>query len=310
MKQLLLSTAAYAAVKNDVKRGCPSHAYMLHFADRSYLRTALKYFALAFFGFSEDSLNGKRIFSESFPDCVIYPEEGKKLSVDGVSALIADSSLKPVEGDKKLYILDGFSDSSAIIQNKLLKVLEEPPQGVHFLLGVTTLAPILDTVRSRVKTLTIPPFSAGDIYAALERLGENPLNREAAESCGGIFGTAENMVRGDWFATIAEGAREICSTQRVGDIFTVCAKYGDTKYKNELLSEMEYKYFSALREVTTGKIKGDIAKLWCAHTLTFALECVNKAYADVKFNANFQGLLYDLMLRVIEENDRWLKLQA
>jgi hypothetical protein len=282
---------------------------MLYFSDKSNLRFALKYFALTFFGVEEDSPLGKRILAESFPDCVIYPEEGKKLTVDGISQIIADSCLKPVEGDKKLYILDGFSESSAIIQNKLLKVLEEPPAGVHFLLGVTTLAPVLDTVRSRVKTLTIPPFTPTEIYGALQRLGDNPMNLEVAESCGGNFGTAENMVRGDWFKDILVGAREICTTKNVADIYLVAVKYGDTKYKNELLSEMEYKYFTALKESCRGE-KGEVSSIWCSHTLSFALESITRAYADVKFNANFQGLLYDFMLRIIEENDRWLKLQA
>ena len=309
MKQLIEGTTAYATFANDAKKNTLSHAYMLHFSDIKNLRETLKIFALRFFCEDGTSRDGKRILNGNFPDFKIYPEEGKKLTADGVSELIADSALQPLERDKKLYIISGFNDASPLIQNKLLKTLEEPPRGVYFILGVISPAPVLDTVRSRVKALTIPPFSEEDIYLALQRRGENSLNRQAAESCGGILGAAENMVDGGWFKEIVQGAEEICSVTRVGDIGEVAIKYGDIKNKSELLTEIALTYHRALCERVQGKELGKIARLWQTPSLIYAVESVDKACADLKFNAFFQGLLYDMMLRIVEENDKWLKLQ-
>ena len=309
MKKLITGTTAYAVFSGDADTDRLSHAYMLHFQDADNMREALKVFALKFFGVTEEDSVGRRILNESFSDLRIFPEDGKKFSVDGASLLLADSALKPLEGDKKLFIICGFNDASPLVQNKLLKTLEEPPEGVYFLLGATTLAPVLDTVKSRVKGLTIPPFSENEIYAALERKGINPLNRQAAESCGGIFGIAENMVGGNWFAEVYAAANEICNTSEVGKVGEVAIKYGDTKYKTELLSLISSNYHNALK----GRIKGERgSKASCFETpaLIYAGWCADKACRDLKFNAFFQGLLYDLMLRVIEENDKWLKLRG
>ena len=310
MKKLIEGTTAYAVFSGDIASKRISHAYMLHFQDAENMRAALKIFALKFFGVNEGDPVGKRILNETFPDLRVFPEEGKKLTVESASLLLADSALKPLEGDRKLFIISGFSDASPLIQNKLLKTLEEPPEGVYFLLGATTLAPVLDTVKSRVKTLTIPPFSESEIFSALERKGSNPLNGQAAESCGGIFGVAENMVNGGWFASVASAAEEICTATEIANAGPSAIKYGDIKYKAELLSAVALNYHRALNERVEGKQLGAVAACFETPTLMYALKSVDKAGRDLKFNAFFQGLLFDLMVRIIEENDKWLKLRA
>ena len=310
MKQLIFGTAAYKTFANDSQSGRLSHAYMLHFNDAKNLRLALKIFATRFFGLDGEEVDGKRLMNETLTDCRIYPEEGKKLTADAVSELLADSALQPLERENKLYIISGFNEASALLQNKLLKTLEEPPRGVYFLLGATTLAPVLDTVKSRVKTLSIPSFPEAEILKALERKGANPLNADAAKSCGGIFGQAENMVGGGWFKEILSAAREICTTTDIESVGAVALKYGDTKYKTELLAQAGRLYHDALLEKTRKSALGAVAKAWQTATLVYAQESIDKACSDVKFNAFFQGLLYDLMLRIIEENEKWLKLQA
>ena len=305
MKKLISGTTAYTAFSGDVNSNRISHAYMLHFQDAKNMREALKIFALKFFNVSENDPDGKRILNESFSDLKIFPEEGKKFTADSASALLADCALKPLERDKKLFIISGFNDATPLIQNKLLKTLEEPYDGVHFLLGATSLAPVLDTVKSRVKTLTIPPFSESEIFSALERKESNPLNRQASESCGGIFGVAENMVSGGWFAEVNSAAEEICTTTDIGRVGEVAVKYGDIKYKTELMSAIALRYHRALTDSINGR-----ETCFEAPALIFAGKCADKACMDLKFNAFFQGLLYDLMLRVIEENNKWLKLRG
>ena len=302
MEKLIKSTTAYKILSGDRQGNKLSHAYMLHFEDAKNMREALKLFALEFFGTDKKSALGHRILNESYPDLKIYPEAGKKIMADGVAEIIEDSALRPVEGEKKLYIISGFEQASALVQNKLLKSLEEPLKGVHYLLGVVSLAPVLDTVKSRVKLLEIPPFSESQIFEALERKGHSELNKEASKSANGCLGSAENMVEGGWYLEIREAAKTICFNTRIGDIGEISAKFGDTKYKTELLSEMQRLYFTALTE------GGALAEVLCKPALIFALERLNGANADVKFNAFFQGLLYDFMLGVIEENKKWQKL--
>lgn len=302
MEKLLKSTTAYKIFSADRAAGKLSHAYLLHFADPENLRKALKIFAKQFFGESGTLLS--RIENESYTDLTVYPADDKKITAEGISQIIEDSSLRPVEGDKKLYIIVGFDTASTLVQNKLLKTLEEPLEGVHFLLGATTLAPVIDTVLSRVKLLEVPPFSENEIFSALERAGANPLNAAAAKSANGVLGAAQRMVEGGWYKEVREAAWEICCVNTVDGIGAVAKKYGDVKYRQELLAEMQNIYFSALTE--GGKLNTYLNK----HTIIFALEGITRANADLKFNAFFQGLLYDFMLKVVKENDKWQKLQG
>ncbi len=292
MEQLIRGTTAYAIFSGDRKADRLSHSYMLQLEDDINLRAALVLFGQEFFGAEDGSRLARRIKENAFPDFKVYPDEGKKITADGVTDIIDDSFLRPVEGTKKLYAISGFESASQIVQNKLLKTLEEPPEGSYFLLGVTTTAPILSTVRSRVKFLNISAFTEEEIYAALERAGHNEGNRYAAQHCGGCLGLAQSILRGDWYKEVAAAAEDICRVTRVGDIAATCTKYGDTKYKKELLSEMQRLYFAAL------KGEGPIAGIWNERALIYALERIDEAATDVRFNAYFSGLLYDFMLGV------------
>lgn len=304
MEKLIKSTTAYKILSGDRQRGTLSHAYMLHFEDVKNMREALKLFALEIFGAEKNSSLGHRILNESYTDLKIYPDVGKRIMADAASEIIGDSALRPVEGEKKLYIICGFEQASTLVQNKLLKSLEEPLEGIHYLLGVTSLAPVLDTVKSRVKLLEITPFSEREIFEALERKGHNELNLEAAKSANGCLGAAESIVEGGWYSEIRSAAEKICFATQIGEVGQIAAEFGDTKYKNELLSEMQRLYFSALTE------GGALAGVLKRPAIIFALEKLNGANADVKFNAFFQGLLYDFMLGVIEENEKWQKLSV
>jgi len=302
VEQLLKNTTAYKILSGDRRSGKLSHAYMLHFQDAKNLRMALKLFAVEFFG--AEGVKKERILNGSFSDFYMYPAEDKKLTADAVSEILNDCAMRPTEGDKKLYVICGFDAVSLLLQNKFLKTLEEPLEGVHFLLGANSLAPIADTVLSRVKLLEIPPFTESEIYGALERAGSNPLNAEAAKSANGDLGAAQNMVGGGWFKEVSAAAEELVNTVNAGDIGVTVVKYGDIKYKKELLSEMRRLYFSALTE------GGELARKLSPSVLVYALERLDEACAELAFNANFQSLLYDVLLGAVGEKNKWQKLQG
>lgn len=303
MEQLISQTAAYKILAGDKAADRLSHAYMLYFGDGANLRKALKRFALLFFREGGDRA-ARLIEAEAFADVKIYPKPDKKLTVDVAAEILDDAFLQPVEGHKKLYVISGLEEASALFQNKLLKILEEPPRGVYFLLGATSLAPILNTIKSRVKQLEIPPFSEDDILAALERGGANADNAHAAASCGGVLGVAENMLREKWYGEVRSAAKEICVCGSVPLAVRAAVKHGDCKYKNELLAEMQRIYFGELKAYADNP---DYQGALCEGALIYAVEGVNRALADVKLNASFPSLLYDLLLRIAMENEKWLK---
>lgn len=308
MKTLIRSTAAFKTFANDVNSNRISHAYLLHFDDEQNMREALKYFALEFFSFDEESVSGKRLLNENLPDMRICPERGGKITVASANDIVAESALKPVEQDKKLYIVCGIDEATPLVQNKLLKSLEEPPSHVYYLLGACSLAPVIDTVLSRVKVLTVPPFGEEQIFSALQRISPDEKNRKIAQSCGGIFGMAQKMKSED-YDEIYRIATRICLAE-IKDAGEISQKYGNVPYKRELLCQINYLLGEALKERVRGRATGDVSKKYTQHTLIYALQKLNEANADLTFNASFQGVIFDFIVCVAEENDKWQKLRG
>lgn len=311
MEELIKGTTAYKIFCREAEAGRLAHAYMLSFEDAAYLRDALKIFALRFFGAEDGERPGGQILRETFPDCRIYPEQGKKFNAEAAVALIEDCAMKPSAGDKKLYVISSFDECSAIVQNKLLKVIEEPPAGVSFLLGAAALPPVLPTILSRVRLLEIPLFSAGQIFSALERrFPHGALNREAAEGCGGVLSAAEALAGGR-FTEIHSAALELLSATDEGEAGLLSLKYGDSKYKKEILSEVQRLCLSAACAGVSGKTngaEGALVSRWGVPALIRGAEIFGESMRDLKFNAYFSALLCGAMFKLIEEKNKWQKL--
>lgn len=69
--------------------------------------------------------------------------------VDNVRQIIDAASLLPILGRKKIYLIDEAHMLSKAAFNAFLKILEEPPASVLFILATTDLQKIIETVKSR-----------------------------------------------------------------------------------------------------------------------------------------------------------------
>ena len=125
---------------------------------------------------------------------VTGPEEGKPITVDRVRLLRADAYIRPNEGERKVYLLEGADRMNAPAQNAMLKLLEEGPPYAAFLLIAGNAGGLLQTVRSRCEELALtlagePGSGETDqerralsekLTASLEKAGELELLETAA----------------------------------------------------------------------------------------------------------------------------------
>lgn len=125
---------------------------------------------------------------------VTGPEEGKPITVDRVRLLRADAYIRPNEGERKVYLLEGADRMNAPAQNAMLKLLEEGPPYAAFLLIAGNAGGLLRTVRSRCEELALTPAGepvsgetdqerralAEKLTASLEKAGELELLETAA----------------------------------------------------------------------------------------------------------------------------------
>lgn len=77
--------------------------------------------------------------------------------VDNIRQIIDSSSLLPLMGRKKIYLIDEVHMLSKAAFNAFLKLMEEPPASVIFILATTDTQKIIETVRSRCFQLYFRP---------------------------------------------------------------------------------------------------------------------------------------------------------
>jgi hypothetical protein len=101
------------------------------------------------------------------PDLAVVAggEKAKSFHMDTVREIRQDAQFKPSEADCRVFLLQNAQNMTVQAQNALLKIIEEPPNGVYFILTCENRAVLLATLLSRLAVL---PLEGGDI----ERGGE------------------------------------------------------------------------------------------------------------------------------------------
>ena len=79
----------------------------------------------------------------------------RELTVDQIRELAADAQVLPNEAERKVYIIEEAELMNLNAQNAALKLLEEPPATVIFVLCAVNSNQLLETVRSRCLTLSV-----------------------------------------------------------------------------------------------------------------------------------------------------------
>ena len=96
-----------------------------------------------------------RVIRDTYPDFIRVNvlNDNSKISINQVEEIISSSSYSPVEGRKKLYVINRAEDLSTEAANSLLKILEDPPDFVYFLLLTESPNSLLPTIISRCQQL-------------------------------------------------------------------------------------------------------------------------------------------------------------
>lgn len=99
----------------------------------------------------------KKSASGNHPDIAVYAPEKKNASfkVEVCRQIRKDAFVVPNDGDRKVYVLEDSQNMNDSSENALLKILEEPPAGVYFILTCDSRAAMLPTVLSRATVVSL-----------------------------------------------------------------------------------------------------------------------------------------------------------
>lgn len=122
----------------------------------------------------------RRIVSGNHPDVRILdvahdkffetPEKdyrGKEIPIDQIRALRQDASYPPYQGRRKVYIIADAERMNPNSSNSLLKILEEPPERITFILIAESAVALLPTIVSRCQLVRCTYLRADQIERAL-----------------------------------------------------------------------------------------------------------------------------------------------
>lgn len=190
-------------LKTAVKSGRFPHAFIIEGEAGSGRHTFAKILAAAAVCNSQDAPCGKcracsLVASDSHCDVLTYSPDGATFKIDTVRSIRENAFVFPIEADRKVNILLDCDKMSEQSQNALLKILEEPPQFMVFILVCRNASGLLATVRSRCITLSVkkPDFEAALNYIVSKTLKPKADVEEALESSHGNIGIALNLLNG------------------------------------------------------------------------------------------------------------------
>ena len=147
------SKEVLSAFEKEVKQNKISASY-LFYGDK---RVDLLFYALEFSKMvmtanlenEEEKKNiEKRIENFQYPDIEVINRKNENIKIDEVRELIYDAIESAYSSPKKIFILCGIENLRKESSNALLKILEEPPKDVYFILLARSLN-IISTIKSR-----------------------------------------------------------------------------------------------------------------------------------------------------------------
>ncbi len=141
------------------------------------------------------------------PDITVFGGDGQTVSVDAVRQLRQEVFVKPNEAVSRMLLLLDAETMTSQAQNALLKILEEPPPAVHFVLTCESRTQLLETVRSRCSALSLQPVSWEEASPILRRRlpqAEEGKLRQAHSLFSGAIGQILNGMEDGAFREVLE----------------------------------------------------------------------------------------------------------
>jgi DNA polymerase-3 subunit delta' len=122
-----------------------------------------------------------------------------QIGVDEALQIVKSLSLKPYEGGHKVMLIWMAEKMNTAASNKLLKLIEEPPEKTIFILIAEDEEQIINTIRSRCQILHFPPLAEDAITEALVKKYhiEISVATKIAHQANGNFNKACDLIYKD-----------------------------------------------------------------------------------------------------------------
>lgn len=97
---------------------------------------------------------------------------GKARGIDEVKSMEQQMGMSPISGTCRVYLIDEAHKMTNDAQNAILKMLEDTPKHVYFMLATTDPQKLIPTIRTRASAVPVVPLSVDDMLGLLKRVAK------------------------------------------------------------------------------------------------------------------------------------------
>ena len=249
--------------------------------------------------------NCKAINEGRFSD-LIEIDAASNRSIDEIRSLKEKINYQPVEGLKKVYIIDEAHMLTKEAFNALLKTLEEPPAHVIFILATTELEKILPTIISRCQRYDFKPLDLEEMKSGLEHI----LKEENLSMTDDVYPVIYENSSGSMRDSISILERLIVTAngkeinlKRAEDTLGITPSARIKIYLNKILNENEYDIINELESLANESF--DI-ELFFKDLAKYCKNAILKKELDIDKGLKIISTIYDVIGKFKFEDDKKL----
>ena len=102
-------------------------------------------------------------------NCIVEINSAENRGIDTAREIMENIQYPPVEGDSLVYILDEVHAMTSVAQNSFLKVLEDTPKYVYFMLCTTDPQKLIAPLKTRCSMVNLKALSDDDMVYLIKR---------------------------------------------------------------------------------------------------------------------------------------------
>ena len=133
-----------------------------------------------------DKRNDDPLLFSTHPDFVTFPPDGplRQITIEQMRLLKERAQFKPLQGTRRVFLIDRIDRANEQAANSLLKTLEEPPDHLILILTAENPYDLLATIRSRAVPFHLGPLSNEEMRAFVSARGLSDPDRRMALAAG------------------------------------------------------------------------------------------------------------------------------
>lgn len=307
---IIKSTKDFQMLCEEIKKQNISKSILLYSKDKFYADMFSKMLAILLLNDGEfcENENYVKVMANSHPDVKTYPQKDKLLVADS-EEIVMESYIKPIFSDKKIFIIRNIDNSMESAQNKLLKVLEEPPQNVYFIITCFNPNLLLPTIKSRCNKIELAKIDKNLIMEAIKDNDNKSLITAISD---GHLGRAIELAKNNEINQIFELALSIVTKMKSSKmVLSFSNKINNFKDDLTLLIEIFCMILEDMLFIKTVRYdylkfkeyRKDLEEVIDEYSVKAICEIqnnVNKALKEISYNGNIVLIIENLLLNILE----------